>query len=209
MRNILFTIGCSFLLLMANAQQASVRSLAKIEAGPGGIGFGYEAKLAATFTLDANIGVGGNYEIKDHSFSYVFASSKYETPALYLNINPRFYYNIAKRASRDRNTSLNGANYFGVKVKLVAPFDTDYYTGTSLINVHWGIQRNIGGKWLINTHAGLGYAVSQVQTSTIYYNSNGSNTVIRHPSPSSFYPAIDIKFAYVLSKKDGKKREQW
>jgi len=201
MRKILLTIGCALLLVIADAQQPATRSQAKIEAGPGGIGFGYEAKLAPRFTLDVNTGIGGNYEIADDRFYYVFASSKYDTPALYLGINPRFYYNIAKRANKGRNTSLNAANYIGIKAKLVAPFDTDYYTGASLINVHWGMQRNIGGKWLLNTHAGLGYAVAEVQYNTIYYNNNGSYTTVKHPSPSFLYPSLDIKFAYVLSKK--------
>ncbi|SDE23041.1 hypothetical protein, partial [Niabella drilacis] len=60
MRKILLTMGGGFLLATAGAQQPATRSQAKIEAGPGGTGFGYEAKLASRFTIDVNTGIGGN-----------------------------------------------------------------------------------------------------------------------------------------------------
>lgn len=46
--------------------------------------------------------------------------------------------------------------------------------------VHWGIQRSLGKKWIFNTHIGLGYARDfKLDSGTLY-------------------PAIGIKFSYKL-----------
>jgi hypothetical protein len=52
-----------------------------------------------------------------------------------------------------------------------------------LTNIHWGIQRAIGGHWLFNFQSGVGYAID---------GECGCGTI---------YPALDVKFAYVLGKK--------
>lgn len=180
------------------AQVIAVRSMAKLEAGPGG--FGYEAKLARSITLDMNIGAGGNYEISNGSLNYIFANSQYQVPAVYVNFNPRFYYNLKKRAEKGRSIANNSANYIGAKLKLVSPLESEYNTGATLVNVHWGLQRHIGRKWILNTHAGLGYSVALSRTSSVYYENGYSSSINNHPSSSVYYPSIDIKFAYILSK---------
>lgn len=55
-----------------------------------------------------------------------------------------------------------------------------------LFNIHWGLQRWIGKRWTMNTHFGAGYAVD----ATDLNNSGGT-----------IYPALDLKFSYVLSRK--------
>ena len=52
-------------------------------------------------------------------------------------------------------------------------------------NVHWGLQRNLSKRWTLNSHFGVGYAIDATDLS----NSDGS-----------FYPALDLKFSYILNK---------
>lgn len=163
---------------IVNAQDASVRSLSKIEAGLGGVGLGYEAKLSKRLTIDVAGGIGGVYVVKEGLIEYsVFRDDRWRT-ALYASVNPRFYYNLEKRVASEKDISNNSANYLGVKVK--AAFGDKLFNAV-LINGHWGLQRSLGKskKWLINTHAGVGYI-----TDTWYWN--------------TIYPSIDFKLAYIL-----------
>ena len=153
-------------------------SLGKIDIGPQGIGISYEPKLSKKLTADLAMGVGGGYYIDQNNFDY-----QYSQPALYFSVSPKYYYNMQKRISHGKNTQLNSFNYFGLRVKYVTPFsgNTDEARNSILTNIHWGIQRHIGGNWLLNFHLGVGYA------SDLKFG-------------GTFYPSLEIKFAYVVLK---------
>ncbi len=81
----------------------------------------------------------------------------------------------------------NAGNYLGARLKYVTgnkSTNINYVTYPALlVNIHWGIQRALGQRWLFNAHAGLGCAVD--------VNSGTGNIL---------YPAVDVKFAYLLGK---------
>jgi hypothetical protein len=48
------------------------------------------------------------------------------------------------------------------------------------------MQKAIGNRWTLNAHFGLGYAIDAVDLN------NSAGTI---------YPALDLKFSYILNKK--------
>ncbi len=178
-------IALLFCFINAVAQDGAVKSMSKLELGLGGLGFGYEARISKAITLDMSTGIGGHYHVDDQSFSYVPAHGKDDlSPAYFVSINPRFYYNLEERTAKGKNNAHNAANYIGIKAKYVAGFKND--PGTFLANIHWGMQRNFGNhnRWMFNAIAGMGVAA---YIKTMY---NGG----------TFYPAVDAKIGYRLSK---------
>lgn len=178
-------IAILFCSIYSIAQDNAVKSISKLELGLGGLGFGYEAKISKAITMEMNAGIGGHYHVDDQTFSYVLAHSKDQlSPAYYVSINPRFYYNLEERAAHGKSNAHNAANYIGIKAKYAAGFKND--VGTFLANIHWGMQRSFGNdnRWLLNTMAGMGIAAN---IKTMY---NGG----------TFYPAVDFKIGYRLSK---------
>jgi hypothetical protein len=186
MKKIVLLVACTCILVFAKAQTTkSLVSLKKIDLGLQGIGFSYELKSTTNFTFDLCAGAGGGYDIYEGG-QFAYYPLK---PALYLSLAPKYFYNFQKRISKEKNTQLNSANYFGISIKYVKTFapQIDAYQPISpevvLMNIHWGIQRAIGGHWLFNFQSGVGYAIdAEYEYGTIY-------------------PALDVKFAYVLGKK--------
>jgi hypothetical protein len=172
-------------LFAANAQapatDTKLNNLIKLDLSLGGVGFTYEPRLGKKTTIDLSAGIGGGYDVSESSFGYEWNILE---PAFYFSANPKFYYNRQKRYNKGKNVQLNSGNYFGLRVKYAtAGLAQDGGTRQSLlINLHWGIQRAIGRRWTMNTHVGLGYAEDlDYQFGTIY-------------------PALDLKFSYVLWK---------
>lgn len=182
MRKLLWLLGFMSIINTVDAQDGSVKSIGKIELGPGGFGFAYEAKLGKKFSIDLSTGLSGRYEIYNNTFAYIFANGRSALPAVYISANPRFYYNIKRRAEKGKITENNSANYFGARIKVVPHLALP--NPGALANVHWGIQRSFGKnyKWIFNTHAGFGYA------GNIGYG--GSEGMV--------YPSVDCKFSYVV-----------
>ena len=154
-------------------------TLGKIDIGPQGIGISYEPKLSNKLTADLSLGLGGSYGIAENDFNYDVLQ-----PGLYFSVTPKYFYNIQKRISHGKNTRFNSFNYFGLRLKYVTPIsgNDDEVRNSILTNIHWGMQRSIGGNWLLNFHLGVGYASD--------LNNLGG----------TIYPSIEIKFAYVLLK---------
>jgi len=188
---LLWVLSLSF-FVATNAQTTkTVSSLAKLDLGLQGIGFSYEPKVFNKFTIDLCAGVGGGYDVYAADDEIPSFLNNYEysfvKPALYLSLTPKYFYNIQERVNKGKNAQLNSANYIGIRVKYVTPLsEYDPYhpiTTTILTNIHWGIQRAIGGHWLFNSQVGAGYAMS-----------TDCNCGV-------IYPALDFKFAWVLGKK--------
>lgn len=153
-------------------------SLAKIDIGLQGVGVSYEPKISNKLTADLCMGAGGGYSIDESDFNYDLSKA-----ALYFSVTPKYFYNIQKRINHGKNTQLNSGNYFGLRLKYVTPVsgNNDKIRNTVLTNIHWGIQRNVGGNWLLNFHLGIGYASDPKYGGIIY-------------------PSVEIKFAYIFLK---------
>ena len=160
-----------------NKTDTTLSSLAKIDLGLQGIGFTYEARISNHLTTDLSAGIGGGYNIAEGSIEYELLK-----PALYVSVTPKYFYNLDKRLARGKTLLYNSGNYIGARFTFNTPVGekTDIIRNSFLANIHWGIQRAIGGHWLFNSHIGVGYAQD------IDYNFG------------TIYPALDLKFSYVF-----------
>jgi hypothetical protein len=162
-----------------------LQNLTKLDLGLRGIGFTFEPRLGNKLSMDLSAGLGGGYNISAGNFEYNW---NFLQPAVYVIVNPKFYYNLDKRIEKGKKTGLNAGNYLGLVIKYTSKGlgeNPDVWDAL-LFNLHWGIQRQVGKRWTFNTHAGIGYAVDATDLS------NSSGTV---------YPALDLRFAYVFGKK--------
>jgi hypothetical protein len=158
----------------------SIQTLSKLELGFQGIGYGYETALGKNTSIDFSAGLGGGYEIYNTEIAYGW--SLFE-PSLYFSVTPKLYYNRQRRLEKGRSIAFNSGNYFGIRLRVTSPsINPDYGTRfSSLMNMHWGLQRPVGSKWLFNTHIGLGVA----RDLTFKYQ--------------LIYPAFDLKFSYLFN----------
>ncbi|MDN3596569.1 hypothetical protein [Zunongwangia endophytica] len=148
---------------IANAQKSSVEeSLFGVQTGFLGI-WGYnELRLADQLTLRSEIGFnagiwgGSSYS---NTFNYIF------TPTI--TIEPRWYYNLKKRADKGRRTWNNGANFLSLETSLhpdlftISNHDNVAVTNTIAFIPKWGIKRNIGQHFGFEIAVGpLGYRIN-------------------------------------------------
>ena len=183
-------IKCKILVLLltvnisALAQKLgsnSLHTLNKFDIGFGGIGYSYEKKLDHFITVDLNVGIGGSYDISEDHFNYQLNPLK---PSLYASINPKFFFNNKKRSFQNKTQLLNSGNYFGGRIKYATKSISPnlYSNDILLFNIHWGLQRAISKRFLMNFHSGIGYA------------DNIDSTF------DTVYPSIEFKFSYVLKQ---------
>lgn len=159
--------------------EPGLKTMIKVNAELQGIGFSYEPRLSKKATLELTAGAGGGYDVYEGGFDYQWSVFQ---PAFYFSATPKFFYNRQKRINIGRKSRLNSGNYIGLRLKYtthaVAGYDPLW--DALLINVHWGLQRVIGKRWMFATHAGLGYA---------------RDVSSQFGTP---YPALDFKVSYVL-----------
>ena len=187
----------TFSTLTAAAQSAeesqSLHHLFKIELGFQGLGLAYELPLSGRWSLDLSTGLGGGYHVgnsyRGHSFQYQWIIND---PVMYLKSKVKYNYNRPKRLGRGKPLRNNASNYVAFQTKYttervfnrrVADQFTDPLNSTLLNEVHWGIQRPLGQRFLFNMHLGLGIAVD--------YDFNNS----------SVYPGFGLKFSHILMKR--------
>ena len=188
MKRQIFTLTVLSISLFSFAQENSkpqLQPLTKLDLGLQGVGVTFERRLGNSTTIDLSAGFGGGYDIWSNSFTYAV-----NIPGLagYISITPKFYYNLEKRIAKGKPTDYNSGNYIGLRLKYATRSisEATNIRDALLFNIHWGLQRWIGKRWTMNTHFGAGYAVD----ATDLNNSGGT-----------IYPALDLKFSYVLSKK--------
>lgn len=167
--------------------------LKKLELGLHGIGLAYEMPFSEKWSANLSTGLGGGYSIYGNDFRSTFVINQ---PVAYFKSEFRYTYNRNKRLAKAKPMLNNAGNYVAFQTKYTtrrvfgspSTFDNfggdyDYLNRTLLNEVHWGIQRPVGHKFLFNLHLGLGYAAD--------FDFNDSQ----------LYPAAGVQFAYILSKR--------
>lgn len=161
------------------------RTLFKIDLGIQGLGFTIEPRFLRKMTADLSAGIGPAYAISkyfevEHRFSPA-------APAYYFSFTPKYYYNPGKRINKNKRSDNNAGNYIGFRVKyLRGGFYSDVVSRFLLLNLHWGMQRPIGNQFLFNIHLGAGYDADITNYDVSY-------------TYGAFYPAVDIKFSYIIA----------
>ncbi len=184
-KSLLLLVFMSFFISEIFSQQEKTPMLTshpKIELGFQGLGVGYEFALGGKTVIDINAGLGGGYTVNNGTVSYEWG---FIDPAFYAITEFRYYYNLPKRLAKNRNRGNNAGNYVGAQVKYATrevfniSSNVDLHN-TLLTEVHWGIQRNLGKKYIFNLHLGLGYAYDYDQDT------------------GGLYLAIGAKFGYLF-----------
>lgn len=152
-----------------------------------GLGADYEFPLNKKITLEVGLGLGaGNYIRKTVLNSNEFGPSISVDafPPLRFKSRLKYIYNRDKRLKKNKSIVNNSGNYLA--------FQTLFTTGQNVTNiktppnnsllteVQWGLQRSLGGNWLFNFYAGVGFA-RDFETKL-----------------GKIYPALGLEFSYIL-----------
>lgn len=158
MRKLLLSLAffCTTITGFAQASTTVEKSIWNAQTGILGIYINNESRLTGKLALRTEVGLDAGFATNSNDTKWGLM------PAF--NIEPRFYYNIEKRANKGRNTSGNAANYLALLVK----YNPDWFLITGDDNVvnenmiaivpKWGIRRNIGqSKFNYEAGIGIGY----------------------------------------------------
>ncbi|MFY7731348.1 MAG: hypothetical protein ACOVRN_17645 [Flavobacterium sp.] len=154
---------CTFKGISQTSATTIEKSIWNVQTGLLGVYVNNEYRLSNAFALRTEVGLDAGFAAKTNDTKWGMIPT--------INIEPRYYYNLAKRAEKGRNTSGNAANFFTVLFK----YNADWFVISSADDVitenmiavipKWGISRNIG-KSKFNYEAGIGIG---------YYNYFGSD----------------------------------
>ena len=161
MKKLFLILLLSSFIFNLKAQDTSVEnSTFGIQTGFLGFWVHNEIKLSNTIALRTELGLEGQiYKIgrnENNTANYILAPV--------LTLEPRWYYNLNKRANKSKNTEGNSGNFLSLK--------TSYYPDWFMISNDegllltnqifaiptWGIRRNLGKHFMYETGIGLGYA---------------------------------------------------
>ncbi|MDN5211174.1 hypothetical protein QQ020_03905 [Fulvivirgaceae bacterium BMA12] len=165
------------------------RNLLKLEAGLHGIGLAYDFQVGSNTRIDLSAGLGGGYHISSSKFSYRWDIGN---PVVFAKSHIKRYYNRRKRYNKGKPLHNNAGNFVGFMLKYTSSTlgQQDFFDVIAdgaiqeavNFNVHWGIQRPLGRKFLFHHYIGIGYA-RRVGLST-----------------AAIFPALGLKFSYILGK---------
>jgi len=158
MKNIIIALSFCLCSLVAKSQDISVEnSTFGIQTGFLGIWVHNEYKLTNQIALRSEVGLDasiyGNKAYRKSGFFMV--------PAI--TLEPRWYYNLEKRASKSRRIDGNSGNFIAIKTTVhpnIVLFDSNddiYFTPDISIVPTWGIRRNVGNHFTYETGIGVGY----------------------------------------------------
>lgn len=137
------------------------KSTFSIQTGVLGLWINNEARLNDQIALRSEIGLDAGF----------FGGSRYYDGTGYLlipsiTLEPRWYYNLGKRASRSKNIADNGGNFIALSTSFLPDwFVISNYENINVINQltiipTWGIKRNIGTHFNYEAGFGIGYGYS-------------------------------------------------
>jgi hypothetical protein len=160
------------------AQSGTVEnSLWGVQTGVLGVWVNNETRLADAFALRSELGVTGGYAYGsyfsiDHD-SYEMSSGFTEAYVVLptITVEPRWYYNLKRRAAKGKNTAHNAGNFLALKVLGNPGFafvskNADATPALSVIPV-WGLRRNMGRHFNFELYGGIGYVLSQAKGSAL------------------------------------------
>jgi len=183
------TICFSFLSAICFAQEDKTYSVENsiygLQTGLLGVWVYNETKLNNEFTLKTEIGLDGGYSYSDFDSpksQYILVPS--------LSLEPRWYYNFAKRDKRGKSIKKNAANYLTVKTI----YNPDWFKISNAENISgahvlriipsWGLHRNLGSNFDFDVRLGFGYG----------FASNNTNVA------SGFLGDISVRFGYIFKR---------
>ncbi|WP_372917675.1 hypothetical protein [Salegentibacter sp.] len=158
MKKTLLVILLATLGFNANAQEKkndNLDNFGKIELGFHGLSFGYDLPISNKFVWENAIGAGMGMSAENNSASYTLDITR---PVPFFKSKLKFVYNINKRIEKEKITLNNSGNFVALQTKYsFGRGGSNTFNPAMLTEVHWGIQRSLGGNFIFNTHIGLGF----------------------------------------------------
>ncbi|PST82033.1 hypothetical protein C7T94_14550 [Pedobacter yulinensis] len=161
MKKNLLAIALLGMAFTAKSQHTSVeKSVFGIQTGFLGVWAHHEAKLSGQIALRSELGFdsdlwgGSFYEKTGFAMTPVLAAE------------PRWYYNLDRRARKAKLTDGNTGNYLSLKTRfnpdwlVISNYDDVIVISAIAVIPSWGIRRSIGKHFNYETGFGVGYAYS-------------------------------------------------
>lgn len=152
-----------------------------IQIGVLGVWLHNELRLTQEIALRSEIGLDaglfGGSLFYDNGTGYALIPT--------ITIEPRWYYNLEKRASKSRNTADNGGNFVSLKTSylpdwfVISNYENIFVINQITIIPTWGIRRNIGNHFNYEAGIGIGYRYSFAKSAGFSEN-DGDATVNLH-----------------------------
>jgi len=161
----LFTLIISLIFTFRSFAQddTKVKNLHSIKLSYLSLAYNYEHAIAKQAVINSEIkfiyGFGANTIISNSRKSY-------HVLIPLIRLEPRYYYNFLKRASKEKKTINNSANYLALTVnKSLYPIIKSHgIIVEDVFNVipKWGLKRTIGEHFIFETAIGLGYEFNTI-----------------------------------------------
>ncbi|WP_264550714.1 hypothetical protein [Flavobacterium sp. N2038] len=137
-------------------KDALEKSIFGVETGFLGFWVNNETRLISNLSLKSELGL-------DAGFFGGASDAKIGTVLVpVFAVEPRYYYNIEKRARNSKTISNNNANFIALNLKyqpdlfIISNEDVDAVSNISIIP-KWSIRRNLGSHFHYETGFGIGY----------------------------------------------------
>ncbi len=170
MRKFIF-LGFILLNFIANAQNVSVeKNLNSVQLGLLSFSYQNETRLDRKISLRSEIGLASGSSLKEQN-------GQKETSFLilpFINVEPRWYYGLDRRARLNRETKNNTSNYISLLTSFVssrtALVNTKDFEVAPYITVipEYGTRRSIGKQFFWEGSAGVGYQHNFLDKSYTY-----------------------------------------
>lgn len=151
---LVFLFLCSISFSQSN-DTPPLTSFTRVNLGPHGLELTNELPISKNLVWGNSFGLGMGSHVLKNSVRYTFAL---EVPVPFLKSELKYFYSREKRANKNRSTLNNSGNYIGLQAKYSFG-NSKYYdlNQTLLTELHWGIQRPLGKRFIFDVHIGFGY----------------------------------------------------
>jgi hypothetical protein len=175
MHKLILALAFTGAALSVNAQDSAPATTDVLKATILSPGVSYEKSIGKKHTLYGQV-------YASPTIQYFYSSSLGSEFDFYLDpaalVQYRYYYNLEKRAGKDKFTRLNSGNYFGATVQTYLSkvrLDSDQLEESkrrpvTTIGAIWGMQRNYAKRFSLDINLGAGYRFASVLTEDINNN---------------------------------------
>lgn len=157
MKKIVTIVTLAFTLLGISQEntKAPLSTFTRVNLGLHGLEITHELPISNSFVWENSFGVGMGSDAIGDDPSYTFSL---DVPVPFITSELKYMYNRSKRINKGRSTLNNSGNYVGLQTKYSFGnsrfFDLNQ---TLLTELHWGIQRPLGKRFIFDMHLGIGY----------------------------------------------------
>lgn len=151
---LIFFSVISIICFSQNSQDQSFQSFTRLNLGLHGLEVTNELPISKRLIWENSLGIGmGSFVNNNVNYRLIF-----DVLVPFLTSELKLMYNKNKRLEKGRSRLNNSGNYVGLQAKYsFGSSKTFELNQTLLTEIHWGIQRPLGKRFIFDLHLGLGY----------------------------------------------------